>query len=193
MPCWFWTNREYVGIGTCLNLEMALWHNHNCILCWYSNTLQRRWHMTHGSVLIWCELKTYITVLCWLWTNRVHQYVGIGWCLNLNVSLLSVRCTMARSQLYTQLLFKHTTTWDTTLLTLILMLIEYMERCRVGFGHTAGTLLLVHVWIRVCHCFAYDTLWNHRNCILACHSKHATMAMILYIAHWLYALSFDVD
>ena len=43
---------------------------------------------------------------------------------------------------------------------LVLMLIEYMERCRVGFGWTGSTLVSVHVWIWMCHCVIYDTPWH---------------------------------
>ena len=45
---------------------------------------------------------TYGTVSYWLWTHR--KYVGIGACLNLNVSLLSIRYTMTPSRLHTCLL-----------------------------------------------------------------------------------------
>ena len=47
----------------------------------------------------------YATVSCWRWTNS--QYVGIRACLNLNVSLLGIRCTMTPSQLHTRLLFNY--------------------------------------------------------------------------------------
>ena len=36
-----------------------------------------------------------------------------------------------------------------------LMLIEHMERCCIGFGRTGSMLVLVHVWIRMCHCLVY--------------------------------------
>ena len=43
----------------------------------------------------------------------------------------------------------HYSTTTTTIYgyTLMLMLIEYMERYRVGFGRTESTLVLIHVWI----------------------------------------------
>ena len=36
-----------------------------------------------------------------------------------------------------------------------LMLIEYMERSHVDVGRTESTLVLVHVWICMCHCLVY--------------------------------------
>ena len=101
-----WTNRSYVGIAWCIFwiqifhclLYGAPWHDRNYTLGRYSNTPQRRWHMTHGfvPVLILTEsiLHIYQTVLRWLWMNS--GYVGIGASLNINVSLLGVRCTMTR-------------------------------------------------------------------------------------------------
>ena len=105
VSCWLWMNRAYVGIGACLNLNVP-WHNHNCIIGYYSNTLQRRWHTAHDSAVILMHVGWiyYITVSCWLWMNR--EYVGIGAYL---LSLLRVSCTMTRSQLHNRLLFKYTT------------------------------------------------------------------------------------
>ena len=40
-----------------------------------------------------------------------------------------------------------------------LMLIEYMERCHVGCGWPASTLVLVHVWIWMCNYLLYNTPW----------------------------------
>ena len=49
----------------------------------------------------------YGTVSRWLWMDS--GYVSIGAYLDLNVSLLGVRCTMTPSQLNTRLLFKYIT------------------------------------------------------------------------------------
>ena len=130
----------------------------------------------------------YGTVSFWLWTNS--GYVDIGACLNLNVSLLGIRCTMTPIQFNARVLCKYgtmrniivwytmhhdtiaiapstaihlhyndTMTWSqshTRLLfiytimamahgsALMLILIEYMERCHVGFGQTGSTSVLVH-------------------------------------------------
>ena len=96
--------------------------------------------------------------------QRVRRY----WCM-----VLGTQCTMIPSQLYIR--------WYLTIMAmaygfaLVLMLIEYMERYRVGFGRTASKLVLVHVWIWMCHCLVYDVQWHHHNCTLACYST--TIAM----------------
>ena len=104
--------------------------------------------------------------------------VGISARLKLNVSLLCIRCTLTLTHLHTRLLFKHTTTAMTHGSARIFAEYKYcvyMERYPVDFGRTGSTLVLVHVWIRMYHCFVYDALCHHRNCTLACHST--TMAM----------------
>ena len=82
ISCWLSTNRKYVGIGACLDLNASLlgigvptMHGNNI---WFYADVDVDW--------------IYGTVSYWLWTNR--EYVGIGACLNLNVSLLGIRCTM---------------------------------------------------------------------------------------------------
>ena len=74
------------------------------------------------------------------WTGST--LVGIGACLNSYVSLLGVRMTHDCA--------------------LVLMLIEYMKRCRDGFGRTAG--------ISACN-MTPSQLNTHLLC------KHTTMAM----------------
>ena len=122
--------------------------------------------------------RIYGTAWYWLWTNRM--YVDIGACLNLNVTLLDIRCTMIRSQLHTHVLSKY------TIMAMaygsVLMLIEYMERYRVGFGRTGSTLVLVHVGIWMCHYLVYDAPWHHRNYTLACYST--IMAITYDTALW---------
>ena len=65
----------------------------------------------------------------------------------------------------------------------VLMLIEYilriMERYRVVFGRAESALILVHVWIWMCHYLAHDTqfmtpLLELHTCLLF---KHTTTAV----------------
>ena len=83
----------------------------------------------------------------------VHVWIWMCYCL------LGVPCTMTRSVTFAYSSAIHTHNGDGTWhmahgSVLILMLIEYMNRCRVGFWRTERTLVLVHVWIWMCHyCF----------------------------------------
>ena len=84
------------------------------------------------------------TVSCCLWTDRgslSSLYVGISAFSNSKVLFLGVECTMARSQLHTLVLFKYTTMATTHGSGLILILLEYLERCHVVFGRAACTFL----------------------------------------------------
>ena len=104
--CWLLTNRTYVGIGACLNLNMPLL----CIRCSMSH-LQLHTRLLfncNGNDMRLCagvDVNSiwYGTVSCWLWTDR--QYVGVFTCLNLNVSLLGIRCAKASSYLYARLIY----------------------------------------------------------------------------------------
>ena len=51
-----------------------------------------------------------------------------------------------------------------------LMMNKYMERCHVGVRIPESTLVLVHIWIWMCHYLVYDALWHHQNCALACYA-----------------------
>ena len=53
----------------------------------------------------------------------------------------------------------------------MLTLLEYIKWCHVGFGRTESTLVLVYVWIGMCHYLVYDARWHHRICTLACYSN----------------------
>ena len=210
VSCWFWTNRMYVGIGACLNPNVfflvhdAPWHDHNCILVWYSNTLQRQWHMTHDSELmlfIGYMQRSHIDVgrspaiptklqslwraaVCWcwcclnIWDGIVlafnEQQVCWYWCM------FEFECVIAWYTMHHDTIaIAHPPAiqlqweWHTAM---TLMLIEYMERCRVGFGRTGSTLVLLNVWIWMWHCLVYDALLHHRNWTLACYYS-TTMAM----------------
>ena len=166
--CWLWMNSRYVGIGGCLNLNV-LWHNHNRILVCYPNTQL----CTDDVDVNWIQiLRICGMVSCWFWTNRM--YVGIGACLNLNLSLPGVRCAMIRSQLHTQLLFKRTTRrWhmahDSTHADFDVDWIYGTVSCWLWMA--ASTSVLVHVWIQVCHSLVYDAPWHNHNYVPACYSN----------------------
>ena len=114
------------------------------------------------------------------------MYVGIGACVNLNVSLLGIRCTVTPSQLRARLLFKcngndicfcahnhfdwiHGTVsrW------------RWTNRMYVGIGAHVNLnvpLLDIHV---------YDKTWNHHNYTFTCYSNNL---------QWQYArLYADID
>ena len=106
----------------------------------------------------------------------VHVWVGMY------VSLLDIQCTiMIPSRVWqTRLLFNcNGNGIQTHGSALILILIECMKRCHVGFGRKVCTLLvlvLVHVCIWMFHCLIYNALlWHHRDCKLACYSTTTTM------------------
>ena len=77
--------------------------------------------------------------------------------------LVNDKLCMSSSQLHIRLFFKYTTTAMTYGSVLITMLIEYVERYHVGFRRAVctSTLILVHVWICMCHWLVYDTPWHH--------------------------------
>ena len=84
----------------------ASWHDHNCTLGCYSkryNGYDGTWHTTLRWCWCWLNIL-YGTLPCWFWIYR--KYVGIGACLNPNVSLLDIWCTMTWSQLHIWLLFQ---------------------------------------------------------------------------------------
>ena len=135
VSCWLWTNREYVGIGVCLNLIVSLFFDtttsadlHTCMLSKYTTMAK-----THGWLCVDVDNDwMYGTVSCWLRTSRA--YVAISTCLNLNVLLLGIQCTMTTWQLQTPLLFQNlilTKPQPYTTMTMahdsVPMLIEYME------------------------------------------------------------------
>ena len=107
--------------------------------------------------LRWCWLS------CLRWPNR--QYVVIRACLNLNVPLLGIRCTMTQSQLHTRLLH-YIGIDDIRLCTDV----DYIY----GFGR-AGSTCIFEFECLVTWYAAYDALWYHHNCIFVCYST--TMAM----------------
>ena len=98
----------------------------------------------------------YRTVSCWLWTNR--KYV-------------LVYDTLV-SRLHGCRFWLNTNTY-----------IVYMERYRLGFRRTGSTLVLVHLWIWVCHYLVYKASWHHHNYTLPCYSTSMTMAFGSVLTH----------
>ena len=109
----------------------------------------------------------YGTASCGLWTNR--KYVGIGACLNSNASLYKTYFAydapcMTWSQFIAHLpAVQRQRRCHTYGSALMLILIEYMERYRVGFGRTESKLVLVYVRIWMCLRLVYRTAWRHHN------------------------------
>ena len=114
--------------------------------------------------LRWCWLS------CLRWPNR--QYVVIRACLNLNVPLLGIRCTMTQSQLHTRLLH-YIGIDDIRLCTDV----DYIY----GFGR-AGSTCIFEFECLVTWYAAYDALWYHHNCTLAYYST--TIAIPHDSARW---------
>ena len=131
----------------------------------------------HSLLLIECMERTVYRVA---FGRAGSTLVCIGAYLNWNVSLFGVWCTTIPSRLHTRLLFEYTTMTMTS--GSALMLIEYVERNRVGFGRPGSTL--VHVWIWMCHYLVYDALWNHHNCTLACYSNTQQWQRLIMALCW---------
>ena len=122
VSCWISMNRKYVEIGACLNLNVSLFdipcnicnaiaipHSpaieqevsllgydglYNTIAITYSPAiqLQWQWYTIYVSALTLMLIKyTELSIS----TNT--KYVGIGACLNLNVSLLGIRCAICNT------------------------------------------------------------------------------------------------
>ena len=97
--CWLniWNRVGFGRTGGTLVLLMHVYMSHYLVYERYTMTwsqLQTRLLFNyHGNDTWFCADVDWIngTVSCWLWTNR--KYVGIGVYLNLNVSLLCIRCT----------------------------------------------------------------------------------------------------
>ena len=95
---------------------------------------------------------TLVLVHVWLW---MYHCLVIRWTMTPS----QLHTYSAPSQSHTRLLFNYNG-----------------NNIRVGFERTDGTLVLMHVWIWMCHCFVYDAPWHHRNCTLACYSTTMKMA-----------------
>ena len=152
---WLWTNRAWVLIGACLNFNVPLFGIPcymtpspllTCLLLKYTTMT-----MFYGSALMLIEYverycvafdhtgSTLLLVHVWFWTCNCIVY-DADWHHRLHT--------------HTHLLIKYTTmamAFDSALISL-----AYMERYRVGFGRPVGTLVLVHVWIWMCH---YCLVW----------------------------------
>ena len=116
-------------------------YHHNCVLACYSTTMT----MTYGFALMLIG-RTYATVSCpRCWPNS--KYVIIGACVNLNVRLPGIRYIIQHQSIIIVHSPAMQTHYNGNTHGSALMLIEYMERYRVGFGWIGSTLVLVHVWI----------------------------------------------
>ena len=154
-------------------------------------------HMDDGRLLTeWCWLNILngvILVLDEQSFRKVRWYYNcIGACLNLYVSLISIRCTMKPSQMHNpntlQCRWHADGSW--------LMLIEYMERCRIGFGWTVlpkSTLVFIGVGTMfefegVIERSVYDAPWHDHNCTLVCYSTTTAMphGRFLHDVDWIY-------
>ena len=99
---WCWLN-IWNGIMLALDEQGVRWYwcmlEFECVITWYAHdapwTTRSQLHTRllfndNGNgirlYLRWCWLNIW-TVSCWIWTNR--KYVGIGACLNLNVSAIA--------------------------------------------------------------------------------------------------------
>ena len=152
VSCWLWTNRTYVGIGACLNLNVAL--------------LGTRCNMKASQMYTHILFKHTAMTICTAIRNCIvlplnEQGVRCkGSCVNLIVPLLGLRCTMTLSQLLTRLRLKYITlvlmTYGSALL-----LPDYMERYHVGFGRAACTSISTCLNVPstgMRHAMHYDTI-----------------------------------
>ena len=182
----------WIGMWHCL-VHAAPWHDHNWTLTWYSTTMA----IAHGSALVLMLLecmehngKWLRAVVDWMYGTVyrvafgrvVGTMVNIGACLNWKMCHYLVYaaswhhrdCTHACYS--TAMAITHVSA---------LMLIEYMERYCIDFRRTESTLVLVHVWIWICHTLlgirCNIHAYHHRNYTLACYST--TMAMP-YVSIW---------
>ena len=172
---------HYIWIRMCHCLVYATpWHNHNWALTWYSTTMA----IAHGSALVLMLLecmerndKWLRAVVDWIlwngiipccfWTYR--EYVGAY--LNWNVSLFGVRCTMTPSRSHTRLLLNYNGN-HTRLCTDALYMIwsqfhtlfwhwlwfTTLNDVVFGSGSTGRKLVLMRVWIWMCHYLVYNIL-----------------------------------
>ena len=97
---WVWTNRQYVSMGACFKLHWS-WLRIRCTMTpspLHIHSPATQIHCNDNDKRFCSNIAVtwiYVTVPCLLWMNR--KCVGIGTCLNFNVWLLSIRCTMTRT------------------------------------------------------------------------------------------------
>ena len=165
---WFWMNSAYVGIWACLNLNESLfgvW----CTMTWSQLHTRLSFKYTTMTMIYGCALilveymqrSRDATVPWWLWANR--RYVGKHWCM---FEFECVITDLAYDALWNNhncalACYSNTLQWQWLPALRCCWLYMYMGRYRVGFGRTESTLgVLVHVWIRICHCLVYDTIYK---------------------------------
>ena len=178
--CWLLTNRQYVIIGAYMNLNASLlgFMHDDTIATAYSPAIQIPyngddiWHfgdVEYGIVLAlneqhvcWyrfmCEFACIIT---WFHARWHHRDCILTWYSNIMaitygfalILILTPSDTIAIAYLPAmQIPYNGDGIYGTAL-----MSVEYMKRFCVGLDWTGSTLLLVHVWIWMCHCLIYDT------------------------------------
>ena len=150
------TESTLVRIGVCLNMNVSILDG-RCTMtpsqlqthC-YSNTLQRRWR----TALRWCWLNTYCIM------KRYRVGFGRTAC---TLVLVRVLVWICRDLAYNPpwqhrnfngivLALNALACFSNTLCIHMYIIMKY----HVGFGRTVGTLLLVHVLIRICRDLAYN-------------------------------------
>ena len=112
------------------------------------------------------------TVSCWLWTNS--KYVGIGACLNSNLSLLCVRWTTRPSLLHTRFLFNDNVTWLCAYVD-----IDWMYETVSYWLWTNRQYVGICVFLNFNVSLLgnrFTIAWHHRDCTLACYSHTILMA-----------------
>ena len=128
VSCWISTNTRY----HCLVTLYYIWHHRNCILACWSITMTMIYNirLCDNIDVGWiCAMM----VSCWISANR--KYVGIGACLNLNVSLLDTRhniyntIAIVCSPAFQLITWQWHTIYGSAP---IFILIEYVQWCRVG-------------------------------------------------------------
>ena len=102
--CWFKSMSEF----ECVIAWYTSKHHQKCTLACYIQI-----HNNANDTRLCTDLNDdwiYETISCSVWTNR--PYVGISACLNLDVTLLGIRCTATPSQLHTCMLYSNTRQWQ---------------------------------------------------------------------------------
>ena len=179
---WIWMCHDLVTID-------ALWHHLNYTLACYSNTQQWRWFTPMRWR--WCWLNTRIAYILWngivLTFDEqsvrlyVFVYIRIWICIYLMCDAPLHHCNRALA-CYSNTLYGR---WNMLVrwcwCWLNIYCVYIIKRYCVGFGRTGRTLVLVHVWIWICHDSAYNPPWHHPTCILAWYSTTIAMAYCLWL------------
>ena len=164
--------RFYVGFGrteSTLLLVHAWIRMCDCLV--YDDTIDIAHSPTFQLQLQWH------TAACLNWRCTSRRYVGIGACLNWNVSLLGTRCNMTHSPA-TQIHYNDNHLWLRADVDWIFGTVS----CWLYLTKQKVRRWLVLVCIRICHYLLYGALWHHCGYALVCYST--TMAMTYMALHW---------